>query len=199
MILAYDSRRVTRDVDALFQPHGPVLEESRAVARDMGLPDEWLNENVSVFVSPVPDAHQPYVYDHPHLRVRSVSARHLVAMKAIAARRYAEDRADLVTLIVRLGLSDAAEVERICAEVFPDELLTDRSRTVVREAFALASGDGEDSSDTPMAGIEVEQQVASSTARRRSATSGTCGTLVESAGANCILKPDHKGSHRSRV
>jgi len=147
MILAYDSRRVTRDVDALFQPHGPVLEESRAVARDMGLPDGWLNENVSVFVSPVPDAHQTYVYDHPNLRVRSVSARHLVAMKAIAARRYAEDRADLVTLIVRLGLSDAAEVERICAEVFPDETLTDRSRTVIREAFALASGDGEDSSD----------------------------------------------------
>ena len=32
MALAYDSRRATRDVDALFKPHGIVLEEARAVA-----------------------------------------------------------------------------------------------------------------------------------------------------------------------
>jgi predicted nucleotidyltransferase len=136
MILAYDSRRVTRDVDALVSPHGPVLDE----AREMGLPDGWLNESVSLYVSRVPDADQPSVYDHPNLRVRSVSARHLVAMKAIAARRVAEDRADLATLIVRLGLSEPAEVERIVAEVFPDEPLTDHSRAVIAEAFALASG-----------------------------------------------------------
>ncbi|MFC0531655.1 hypothetical protein [Phytohabitans kaempferiae] len=32
MALAYDAGRVTRDVDAMFVPHGVVLEESRAVA-----------------------------------------------------------------------------------------------------------------------------------------------------------------------
>jgi len=141
MILAYDSRRVTRDVDGLFQPHGPVVEESRAVAREMGLPDGWLNENVSVYVSRVPDTNQPTIYDHPNLRVRSASARHLVAMKAFAARRFAEDRADLVTLIRRLGLTGPAEIERICAEVFPDEPLSNHSRAVIGEAFALAAGE----------------------------------------------------------
>ena len=34
MALAYDSRRATRDVDALFKPHGIVLEEARAVAAE---------------------------------------------------------------------------------------------------------------------------------------------------------------------
>jgi hypothetical protein len=38
MALAYDSRRVTRDVDALFKPHGIVLEEARAIAAELGLP-----------------------------------------------------------------------------------------------------------------------------------------------------------------
>jgi hypothetical protein len=38
MALAYDSRRATRDVDALFKPHGIVLEEALAVATDLGLP-----------------------------------------------------------------------------------------------------------------------------------------------------------------
>ena len=38
MALAYDSRRATGDVDALFQPHGIVLEEARAVGEELGLP-----------------------------------------------------------------------------------------------------------------------------------------------------------------
>jgi len=38
MALAYDSRRSTRDIDAVFQPHGVVLEEARAVAVELGLP-----------------------------------------------------------------------------------------------------------------------------------------------------------------
>ena len=37
MALAYDSRRATRDVDALFKPHGIVLEEALAVAAELGL------------------------------------------------------------------------------------------------------------------------------------------------------------------
>ncbi|WP_144022686.1 DUF6036 family nucleotidyltransferase [Asanoa hainanensis] len=42
MALAYDARRSTRDIDAVFQPHGVVLEEARAVAAELGLPNWWL-------------------------------------------------------------------------------------------------------------------------------------------------------------
>ena len=35
MALAFDSRRVTRDVDALFEPHGIVHDEALAVAADI--------------------------------------------------------------------------------------------------------------------------------------------------------------------
>jgi hypothetical protein len=44
MALAYDARRATRDIDAVFKPHGIVLEEARTVADELGLPDWWLNE-----------------------------------------------------------------------------------------------------------------------------------------------------------
>jgi len=47
MALAYDAARVTRDVDAVFKPHGIVLEEARKVADDLGLPHWWLNEQAS--------------------------------------------------------------------------------------------------------------------------------------------------------
>jgi len=48
MALAYDATRVTRDVDSLLVPHGVVLEEARNVARELGLPMWWLNEQASV-------------------------------------------------------------------------------------------------------------------------------------------------------
>ena len=41
MALAYDSRRATRDVDALFKPHGIVLEEALAVAAELGSGSSW--------------------------------------------------------------------------------------------------------------------------------------------------------------
>lgn len=43
MALAYDARRSTRDIDAVFQPHGIVLDEARAVAEELGLPQWWRN------------------------------------------------------------------------------------------------------------------------------------------------------------
>jgi hypothetical protein len=44
MALAYDSRRATRDADAVFQPHSIVHDEALAVAAELGLPRWRLNE-----------------------------------------------------------------------------------------------------------------------------------------------------------
>lgn len=51
MTLAYDARRSTRDIDAVFQPHGVVLEEAWAVADELGLPRWWLNEQASSYAA----------------------------------------------------------------------------------------------------------------------------------------------------
>ena len=99
MALAYDSRRSTRDIDAVFKPHGVVLEEARAVAAELGLPPWWLNEQASVYVAPGGDASAPHVFDHPGLRVSAASPEHLLAMKVLAARRRdVEDISYLVTV-----------------------------------------------------------------------------------------------------
>jgi hypothetical protein len=69
MALAYDAARVTRDVDAVFIPHGIVLEEARNVADDLGLPYWWLNEQASVYISGKEDASRRRMFDHPGLRL----------------------------------------------------------------------------------------------------------------------------------
>ena len=73
MALAYDSRRATRDVDALFKPHGIVLEEAQAVAAELGLPNWWLNEQASSYAAPSGDPSASSVFDHPGLRVFAAS------------------------------------------------------------------------------------------------------------------------------
>jgi hypothetical protein len=133
MALAYDARRATRDIDAVFQPHGVVLDEARAVAEELGLPQWWLNEQASVYVAPGGDAAAPRVFDHPGLRVSAASPEHLLAMKVLAARR--RDSDDIRFLVKHLGLSAVTDVLALCAEVFPDEEVPARARLVLEDSF----------------------------------------------------------------
>jgi predicted nucleotidyltransferase len=133
MALAYDARRATRDIDAVFHPHGVVLDEARAVAEELGLPQWWLNEQASVYVAPGGDPAAPRVFDHPGLRVSAASPEHLLAMKVLAARR--RDSDDIRLLVKHLGLSAVEDVLVLCAEVFPDEEVPARARLVLEDSF----------------------------------------------------------------
>ncbi|WFE57166.1 DUF6036 family nucleotidyltransferase [Micromonospora sp. WMMD712] len=133
MALAYDARRATRDIDAVFHPHGVVLDEARAVADELGLPHWWLNEQASAYVAPGGDAAAPRVFDHPGLRVAAASAEHLLAMKVLAARR--RDAEDIRFLVDHLRLTRAEEVLDLCAEIFPEEEVPGRARLVLDDVF----------------------------------------------------------------
>lgn len=133
MALAYDARRSTRDIDAVFKPHGIVLDEARAVAAELGLPPWWLNEQASAYTAPGGDPAGPRIFDHPGLRVQAASPEHLLAMKVLAARR--RDTDDISFLIRRLGLATVQEVLTLCAEVFPEEPVPDRARLVLEDLF----------------------------------------------------------------
>jgi predicted nucleotidyltransferase len=133
MALAYDARRSTRDIDAVFEPHGVVLDEARAVAAEVGLPSWWLNEQASVYVAAGGDPGAPRVFDHPGLRVSAASPEHLLAMKVLAARR--RDADDIRFLVKHLGLASVQEVLTVCAEVFPQEPVPDRARLILEDAF----------------------------------------------------------------
>jgi hypothetical protein len=134
MALAYDARRATRDIDAVFKPHGAVLEEARAVAAELGLPPWWLNEQASAYVAPGGDPRAPRVFDHPGLRVSAASPEHLLAMKVFAARR--RDIDDIRFLVKHLGMATAKAVLDLCAEIFPDEEVPARAKLILEDVFA---------------------------------------------------------------
>jgi hypothetical protein len=133
MALDYDVKRVTRDVDAMFVPHGVVLDEARAVADELGLPPWWLNEQASVYVSGKDDPGKRRVFDHPGLRVMAASPEHIFAMKALAART--RDVDDLRALAGLARVTTVDDAIRLCSDFYPDEAISPRGMGVIRELF----------------------------------------------------------------
>ncbi|HVD23064.1 MAG TPA: hypothetical protein VNC23_08220 [Lapillicoccus sp.] len=131
--------RVTEDVDALTRDTA-VLEEAKALARERGLPEDWLNPNAGMWMPPLPGG----VFDQPAepgLRVTYADDGFLLATKLIAQR--AKDADDVVALAGRLGLSTAtpeqleAHIRSYYTDPAPLEFIVDGS-DVDREISLLA-------------------------------------------------------------
>lgn len=138
MALAYDSNRVTQDVDSLFTPHGVVLEEAWNVARDLGLPRWWLNEQASVYISGKDDPGKRQVFNHRGLRVTAASPRHIFAMKAFAARD--RDLGDLSVLADMIGVGSVEQALQICTQFYPDQDVSPRAAAVLKYLFEQRGG-----------------------------------------------------------
>jgi hypothetical protein len=131
MVLAFDARPATRDVDALFAPDGPMLDAAAEVADELGLPRSWLNNQASTYVSGRAGRGTP-VYDHANLRVMVTPPEHLLAMK-IRAARAVRDTDDLRLLLATLEIGTVDQAVEIVDRYFPDESLGVRSRQLLED------------------------------------------------------------------
>jgi hypothetical protein len=132
VVLGFDARPATRDVDALWRPHGIVLEEAWAVAETLHLPRWWLNDQASSYLPGpgMPDGATAYA--GRALRVTTAHPELLLAMKVRAAR--AGDRHDIVLLAHHLQLTDADAIVSLAERVF-GEPVPERQRQVVADLF----------------------------------------------------------------
>lgn len=131
--MAFDARRATRDVDAIFEPKREVYAAADAVGAELGLPPGWLNDGVKGFVTG-PDDGAATALEVPGLRVLVASPRILLAMKVLA-HRIGEDDDDVRLLARELGLDDADAVLAVAEEVYGDRLDA-AARYFVEELFA---------------------------------------------------------------
>jgi Nucleotidyltransferase of unknown function (DUF6036) len=130
--LAFDERRATRDVDAVFEPKDVVYEAAATVAERLDLPGGWLNDAVKGFLGGDDPAAAP-VLDLPGLRCLAASPEVLLALKVLA-HRVGEDEADLRLLAAELGLERADEVLAIAERIYGDRL-DPAARFFVEEVF----------------------------------------------------------------
>jgi hypothetical protein len=118
--LAFDERRATRDIDAVFEPKDVVYEAAAVVSERLELPAGWLNDAVKGFLEG-DDPAAAAVLDLPGLRCLAASPETLLALKVLA-HRVGEDEADLRLLADELGLETADEVLAIAERTYGDRL-----------------------------------------------------------------------------
>lgn len=132
--LAFDERRATRDIDAVFEPKNAVYEAAGVVAEQRGLPAGWLNDAVKGFLEGDDPGAAP-VLDLPGLRCLTASPETLLALKVLA-HRVGEDEDDLRLLANALGLDRAEDVLAIAERTYGDRL-DPAARFFVEQIFAV--------------------------------------------------------------
>jgi len=125
MMLAYDARAMTKDVDAVIRPSREGLALAARVGRELGLPENWLNEDVKTFLAPAGQT-RSLPWDYPGLMLTAPTASYLLAMKALACRAplpgYQGDLDDLRFLIRKLSIRSVDEIQKIIDKYYPDDV-----------------------------------------------------------------------------
>lgn len=132
MTLVLRHREATKDVDAYFATEAAAIRASAArVAREEGLPGDWLNDAVKGFLYTQPEA--SLWLECPGLRIYAPHPSYVFAMKAVAGRP--EDVRDLRSLRDHLGLASAEEALAIVTRFVPTRLLTPRVQYLLEGLF----------------------------------------------------------------
>lgn len=132
MCLVYDARPATRDVDAVFKPTQVIRQAIKRVAQANDLREDWLNDAVKGYVVP---HSQRILFDLSNLKIYVPEPDYLLAMKVLAARVEATDKADVEFLIKLLGLGTADDVFSILEKYYPREQIKPATQFFVEEIF----------------------------------------------------------------
>ena len=142
MMLAYDCREATKDVDAIFRPAAALEPLIRRVAREQDLPEDWMNAGVQPFVAPREARIEFAQLKIPGLAITRPSAEYLLAMKCLAARlpkpRSHGDTADVKFLIRRLGITAISQIDAVVSDYYGDRRLEAGKRWLIEKLIVEA-------------------------------------------------------------
>lgn len=133
MALAYNTRRSTRDIDAVFEPKAVIYQAAEQVATERGLDPGWLNDAVKAFL-PGHDPGASVLFERPGLAVRIASPRYLLAMKVLAAR-VERDEDDIARLAELSGIDSVEAVLELVQAAYPHVELAPRVQYLLEEVL----------------------------------------------------------------
>jgi len=137
MALAYSRRRVTKDIDAVFEPKALIYRAAAKVAEEMGLPDDWLNDAVKGFL-PGPDPNAVPLPEIEGIEVTTASAPYLLALK-LMAMRIGEDDEDIQMLLRQAGIDRTDDALELLERIFSGREPPLKTRLFLEELLGPAS------------------------------------------------------------
>lgn len=136
LMLAYDSRAITKDVDAVVRPSDAGQRLARRVAAELGLPEYWINDEVKMFVAPR-EGLRALPWDSAGIAVTVPTESYLLAMKALACRKalpgYEGDIADLRFLLHKMAITSVAQVKEHIDRYYPDDVISGEDEALIAE------------------------------------------------------------------
>ena len=147
MVLGFQARASTKDVDAVFAPVQPIREAARIVQEEQNLPENWINDGAKGFISAHHDIVEGDLPQFENLRLTMPTPEYMLAMKCMASRisdgqADRGDVADIAFLIRYLRLKTAEEVLDILGQYYPQDQIPPRAGFLVEDILAQF---GEDS------------------------------------------------------
>ena len=134
MILAFNARPSTKDVDAIFQPKSKIYELSKKIAERHGLPENWLNDSVKGFVRSDLFDYNLFVR-FENLSVYIPEPEYLLAMKSISMRIGVEssDIDDIKYLLKHLKLKNTDDIFDIIKKYYPRDQIPQKTYYAIEE------------------------------------------------------------------
>ena len=136
MCLAFDARDATHDVDAVFKPAAVIRQAAARVARDAGVPEDWLNDAVKGFLGERA-AFDPFL-ELSHLRVFVAQPEYLLALKCAAMRLGPETHdLDVIRYLLRyLNIETAEAALEVVTCYFDADRLPAKTRLALEELLS---------------------------------------------------------------
>ncbi|MBI4621685.1 MAG: hypothetical protein HY736_00495 [Verrucomicrobia bacterium] len=146
MMIAYDFRAATKDVDAIFHPPGAIEALIGQVAGELNLPENWMNSGVKTFVGLRESKIGFSQLQIPGLVITRPSPRYLLAMKCMAARLPTPFRGgdveDIKFLVRTLRIGSIKEVDAIVGDYYGDRVLENEKRWLIEKLIAEVRREG---------------------------------------------------------
>jgi hypothetical protein len=134
MALAYSTRRVTKDIDAVFEPKTSIYEAAAKVAEELGLPEDWLNDAAKAYM-PGADEHARPLPEIHGIEIATASPRYLLAMKLLAMR-FGEDDEDIELLLRECDMHTVEQALELLQHMYPSREPPLKTRLFLEEVLA---------------------------------------------------------------
>ncbi len=143
VMLNYDFRMNSVDIDAFNTSEEAIKTASLRVAEKYGLPDDWLNDDFKKTKSYSPKLREHSVYYKTYANVlefRTVNREYLIAMKMVSGRKYKNDLSDIMGILYHHYLKQdeisLAEIEKAVRDLYGGfDSVSEETRSFVEAAI----------------------------------------------------------------